>query len=153
MRFGNTDDIYITVDTAIEGKVSHLGIDGFICCIIDQNSDLGFFCQLAGQVYTPSGVATVVDSQAFTADEHFSGGVGTANLQIVALSCRQICLADGLYIHTIATEIVVASVLAIDSIPAMRQVHNIPSFVNSCGNFIGLLCKCPLLIDIYNLSH
>ena len=95
----------------------------------------------------------MVDSQALTADEHFGGGVGAADLQEVALSCRQVCLADGLDIHAVATEVVIVAVLAVDCVPGMGQVHRLPLLVDDCGNCGDLLGKCPIAVDIYDLSH
>jgi hypothetical protein len=82
-----------------------------------------------------------------------SRGVGALDLDIVAVSHRQVFLADLLSVDGSAAVVVIATVLAVQCVPGVRQIDKIPLIVDSGGDFGGLLSKCPFAVDIKNCSQ
>ena len=149
----NGDDVDVTVQTAVEGEVCHLGIDAVVGSIVNGDDQQIFISQSFGQVHAPGGVTAIVVSQVLTVQIHISGGVGTIDFQVVALCRRQVCLGDGLCVVSGAAPVVVAAVLTVYSIPAVGDVDCFPvgtQRFGDCGCFLG---EEPALVDAYDISH
>ena len=153
VRIGNADDVYIPVQTAIEGKVCHLGIHRVIGCIVHSDDDHRLHTDLLGDVTTPGGVATVMMGVLLAIDVQISRGIGAVDLNVVALCLRQVFLVQFLGINGRTAVVVIAAVLSIQSVPGMGQADKIPLGVNGSGDFCGLLGECPFAIDTGNRSQ
>ena len=150
---GNTDDVDITVQTAIEGKVSDLRIDLLIGSIVYCQSDHGLQADLGSDIAAPCGVATVVMGKLLAVNVQIGRRVGTTDLDVIALGFGQLLPIQLLGINGSAAVVIVAAVLAIQSIPGMRQVHKIPLRINGSRDLGGLLGECPLAVDIGDMTH
>ena len=60
MCFFNADNIYITVNTTVKGKVGYLWIYFFIGCIINQNADDILTTHISCNIYTPARISAIV---------------------------------------------------------------------------------------------
>lgn len=60
MAFGNADEVYVTIKTAKESEVCHLGINPFVCGVVNVDFDFGFFGKFIGDVNSPGGITAVV---------------------------------------------------------------------------------------------
>ena len=90
--FGNANQIHITVQTTIEGAVSHLGIDIVVGCIVHQNGQQIFLLQVFGQIHTPGRETAIVTLHVLSVQINVSRGCGAGDFQIIPVSLGQIGL-------------------------------------------------------------
>ena len=146
MAFGHTDQIYVPVQAAIEGKVCHLRINAVIGRIVHQNGQHVFITQILSQIHSPGGETAVMMGKVFAVQIYIGRGCGAANLQIILAGFRQVCLCDGFCVAAGTAEIVVSAVLAVSCIPGMRQSNGIPAGGQRGGDFRTILPEEPAVI-------
>ena len=141
----DTDQIDIAVQTAVEGKVSHLGIYDLVGGIIHQNSDLGGIGDVFGDVHPPGRITAMMLCQLLSAHIYLGRGVGAPDLQIVEICFRQFGLLQGLDIQAGTAEIVIAAVKAVLGVPGVGQIDFYALTASDVG---GVLSKQPVFIQI-----
>ena len=153
MGIGHTDDVHIPVQTAVEGKVRHLGIDPVVGGVVHGDDQHGVKADFLGNVAAPGGVAAVVMGKLLAVYIQVCGGVGALDLNVVPVSLGQVFLGKYPGVGCGAAEVVIATVLSVNGIPAVGQVDEIPLTVNHRGNFHSLLGESPFAVDVGNGSH
>ena len=86
MSLVDTNEVYVTVKTAVEGEVRHLGVNGLIGSVINNNCDLGRIGDLLGDVYSPGRITAVVVRELLAANVNVSGGICAAEFEIIKVS-------------------------------------------------------------------
>ena len=122
--FVYANEVYVSVKTAVEGKVSHLRINGLVGGVVNNNSNVGLIGKLVGKIDSPGGITAVVVSNLLACYVYVCGGVGAADLEVVSVSLGEICLLECLYIEAGAAEIVVSAVLTVGSVPCVRKADD-----------------------------
>ena len=150
MRVVYANKIYISVNTAVEGEVSHLGINGLVDGIFNENCDLAAVLQLFCNVYSPCRVAAVVVSELFAVYEKISGGIGSSELDVVKVSGGKGSDVESLCVKTRAAEIIVSAVVAVLGIPCVRKVYCNAILASNVGRVFN---EEPSAVKIYNVSH
>ena len=64
----NRDDVHVPVETAVEGEVSHLGVDGFIRAVVHLDDEV-LILHVLGKKDTEGGVASVVMGEMISVEE------------------------------------------------------------------------------------
>ena len=153
VAFGYAQDVHITVNAAVEGEVCHLGIHPVVGGVVHQDHQHIFPLHRVGHVHTPGGVAAVVMGQVLAVEVSIGRGVGTVDLQVVAVGGGQIQLVEALGIHRRAAVVIVAAVLAVNGVPAVGQVHPVPFGADLGGDGVHALGKGPFVVKIDNIAH
>jgi hypothetical protein len=153
MALANTDDADITVQAAIEGEVSHLGIDSFIGSVVYSDNQQVAVAQSVGHIHTPGGITAVMMSQVLSIQINIGRGVGTLQFQIVASSLGQSGFLKALGIVASSAMVIIAAILAVNGVPAVRQIDLLPVRRETGRNLGCLLGECPLGIEIVYGSH
>ena len=148
MALACANEIYISVQTAIEGKVCHLGINSVVCGVVHNDNEQVFILKTACQVNAPGGITAVVMLKALAVEINICAGVSTTQLKIINLSIGQLSLGKSLCIVALAAIIVVVTVLSVNSVPAVGQIKNIPICGQACGNSFCALYKGPFCIKV-----
>ena len=84
---------------------------------------------------------------------NIGGRVGTLQFKIITICCGQLGLGEALGIVAGAAEIIVAAVLTVNSVPAVRKIYFFPICGHSCGKLSSLLGKCPFGIKGHDSSQ
>ena len=153
MRLIDADNVHIPIQTAVESKVSHLGIDTVICAVVNGNDQQFVVLQLLADVHTPGGVAAVMMGQQVTICVDISGGIGATDLKVIQVCSGESFLVQLLGVIGGSTVVVVAAVLAVDGVIAMGQVDLFPVNGKFCGQGSGFFGKSPVCVEIVNSSH
>ena len=95
----------------------------------------------------------MVLGQLLTVPVNLGRGTGTVDLQEEFGSIGQVCLVNGLGIVSGAAIIVGIAVLAVDGIPGVGQVDEIPAVRNFGRNSSGFLGESPFPVQTDNLAH
>ena len=129
--------VYISVDTAVEGEVSHLRIAEFVSGVVGSyNKKVFVLYVVTVNFYTEGGIAAVVSDKLFTVEEYLSGGVYCLKLNICYLVDGKLFLFESLYKITLCTQVVVTAVLAVLFVPGIGKVECAP-IGRVCGrNFL-----------------
>ena len=142
------DQIYITIQTAIEGKVRHLGIYGVVGRIVHCDHNQVLDLQRLGHIDTPGRITAVVMSQMLSVHINIRRRICSPKFQIILLSLRQIHLIDLLGIIAGSAIIIAVSILAVDGIPGVGKIHKIPLVGQRCRYLIHHLGERPFCIQI-----
>ena len=145
------NQVNITVKSAVESEVCHLWVNNFVRGVVHYNCNFATFAKGIGQVNTPCGVTTVVMRFVFAIEVHVRRGVCATDFQIVAVCCGQIGLCNGLFVQATATEVVVATVVTVNSIPRVWKCYHLHVFVTLC--ICAILEKLPIVVERDDLSH
>ena len=145
-------DVYVSVKTAVEGKVCHLGIYSVVGSIINCDNKKGFILKRICNINSPCRVTAIVVSKLLTVKIYVRRGVCAIDFKVVAVCNGQICLLYCLNIVTCATVVVVTAVLTVKGIPGVRQANAFKIACYLCGQG-GIFSKCPALIKIQNCTH
>jgi hypothetical protein len=145
------NEIYITVQTAVEGEVCHLGIYLLVGCVVNYDSNLALVTKAVGEVDSPGGVTAVVMSLVLTVYIYVGRGVSAAYLEVVLISCGELILYELLGVKAGASEIVVAAILTICRIPGVREINDCYAVVVRRG--ITVLGELPALVERNEMSH
>ena len=144
------DEVYVTVKTAVEGEVCHLGVDGFVGSVVYYDSDLGIIGDLIGEVNAPGGVTAIVVSELLAANVNVSRGVSATDLEVVYLSLGEGGLIKSLYVEAGATEVIVAAVLTVGCIPGVGEVN----YLSLSYRYVsGILGEEPIFVKVNNISQ
>ena len=151
MRFLYTNDVYVTVNTAVEGEIRHLRINFLVGSVIYQDTKRILRAEITRDIHTPSGISTVVMRKTLAVHIHVGRGIRTVYLKIVFFCFREQVGAEHLSVKASATEIVVSAVLTVGRIPSMR---NRDGFSYLCGAYLGYSFeKLPIIVKFQYLSH
>ena len=150
VRLVNSNEVYVTVDTTVEGEVCHLGVNGFVYGVFNNNSDFGLVCYLFGDVYSPGGVTAIMVREFFAANVNVGRGVSAAQLKVVEVCCRQISLVQSFAVNAIATEVIIAAIHTVSGIPRVGKIY---FFTLANSNISAVFYKQPILIQVDNVSH
>ena len=145
-----SNEVYVTVDTAVKGEVCHLGVNGLVDGVFNNDCDLGLVSDLFCDVNSPGGVTAIVVSELFAANVNVGRGIGAAQLKVVEVCSRQVSLVQGLAVNAVATEVVVAAIHTVNGIPGVGQVY---AFALENGNIGAIFNKQPILVQVDNVSH
>ena len=148
MRAADANEIHVTVKTAVESEIGHLGIDGVVCRVIHDHTDHRLVGKLFGDVDTPGGIAAIVMRNVCSVQINVGGGVGAAKLKIILLCGGQLGFFQGFGIQAGAAKIIVAAILTVKRVPGVRQVDDLPIAADGGGRLGHALDKCPFFIEI-----
>ena len=148
VALGNADKVHIAVHSAVEGKVSHLGINFIIGGVVNGDNKKVLLCHSPGEVNSPCGVSAVVMSKRFAVEINISRGIGAAKLKIIALRYGKLAFGEALYVPACTSPIIVVAVLTVDGIPAMGNIDEIPIKRERGGKLGAALCKRPFSVEI-----
>ena len=149
MRLVYTDKVDVTVDTAVECKVSHLRIYSLVDGVFNYNCDLGVLCESLSDVYSPGGVTAVVMSELVAVNVEVCGCVCSAELDVVKVCFGKLCALECLSVKAIAAEVVVAAVLTVDCVPGVGKVYLLAILA---GYVSTILYKQPVLVYVEYFS-
>ena len=82
-----------------------------------------------------------------TVNVYVCGGVCARDIKVVAVALGKLTLLNSLYVNAGAAEIIVSAVLAVDSVPGVRNVNALP-IGWECSRDIGGLVKEPTLVNV-----
>ena len=117
----NLDEVHITIKTAVESKVSILGIHVALCIGDHHGQHIAFGQKGIGQFVTERGEAALMGSQFSAVAVNGSHMVGALELDVLLLALGGIGQVD--LVGADAAPVVTAAVLAIESIPGVGQRH------------------------------
>ena len=146
------DDIYVSVKTAIEGEVRHLGINSLVRRVINRDSKERLVCEAIGEIDSPCGITAVVVSELLAVEIYVSRGVCTSDLEVILRSYGKLCTNYLLRVDPCTAEVIVSAVLSVGRIPGVGEINYLPLGGERRGELCGL-CEGPFLIEIYYISH
>jgi hypothetical protein len=149
----NYDKLNVSVKTAVEGEVCHLGVNCVVRSVVNRDSKNVFILDVAGEVNSPSRVTTVVMSEVSTVKVNVCGRVSAVYLKVELCACRELGLEETLGIVAGSSVVIVTAVLTVGSIPAVGKVYLLAiggKLRKICGN---VLCEDPIWIHAANGSH
>ena len=126
MGGGHAEDVHIPVEAAVEGEVGRLGINTVVGGVVHRDDQQVFVLQGAGELHPPGGVAAVVVGQLFTVQVDIRRGVGAVDLQEIGLRFGQVGALQRPHIDSGAAPVVVSAVLAVNVVPAVGQIDQVP---------------------------
>ena len=138
--------VNITVDAAVEGEVSLLGIDPVVDGVINFHQQIVFSGQHIGNIGTEGGVAAVVGGDFLAVQNHLSRCIDATELQVnhfVFLIERG--GVEGLAVSAGTAPVVVAAVLAVQVVPGVGYIHG--------GNRTVVISKGPGIVEQGIISH
>ena len=96
MRLVDTNDVHVTVKTAVEGEVRHLRIYAIRRRVVNHDCDLGLVRELLGKVYAPGRITAVMVRQLLAANVYVGRGIRTADLKVIEVSLGEVGLLEAL---------------------------------------------------------
>ena len=85
MSFRNGNNLHVAIQTAVESEIRHLGINGLVRRVINDNHHLVFLLHFVRKVYPPRRISAVVVSKLFTVQTNVRRRVRAVYFQIVFL--------------------------------------------------------------------
>ena len=151
----DADDIHISVNTAVEGKVSNLRINGVVRAVIHGHSDQGLFAllDLTGDITAPGRITAVMMHFLLAVHIQISGGICATQFDVILICFRQVRCQNLLDVVGSAAEVISAAVLTVNGIPAMGQVYSFPVSRQRSGYGCSFFGKSPVLINIQYSSQ
>ena len=145
VRLVHCDKVYVSVKTAVEGKVCHLRINLLVGRVVNDNRDLGSVGDLLGDIYSPSRVTAVVMSELFAVNVNVSRRICAAEFEIVKVALGESGLLKSLFIKARAAEVIVAAVIAVLVVPGVGKGNR-----STLGELYvgGILDEKPVFIKI-----
>ena len=153
VRTGHTDQVDIPVQSSVEGKVRHLGINLVIGAVVHQNSQQIFLLQRIGKIHAPGGKPTIMMTQVLTVQKNIRRGICTVDLQIVPFRLGKLPLAQRFDVAAGTPIIVTTAVLSVNAIPGVGKIDEIPQFRHFRRRLGHAFCKGPLPIEIVYRTH
>ena len=138
--------LYGSVDAAIECEVCLLRIDTAVHGVIHFHAQLVLFCEELRDVRSEGGIAPVMLHDGCAVHEDFGGGICSVQLEIDLLCLRiEVRSLKGCLIVAGSAEIIVSSVLTVQGVPGVRQIH--------LNRVFPRLCEHPVFVQNDFFSH
>ena len=115
--------IYITIDAAIEGKVGLLRVYSVIYGVVYIHQKVVLVLQMLRDLSTEGRISAVMGGNGHAVENHLGRGVDTSEFQIDLFLSAELRLCKGLVILAGTTIIVITAVLAVQVIPGMGHIH------------------------------
>ena len=124
LRYDN--QLYVTVNAAVKGKIRFLGIDSIILPVIHKHLNPVFLPERFCHIHPESRIASFMPTQLCAVHGNLRYGVSAFKLQIHPVILRTFNLGKRLSIQADAAVIIISPILAVHSIPAMGQIDPFP---------------------------
>ena len=147
------DEVYIPVQTAVEGEICFLGIDGVVVAVIHRNDQQVFFFQMRRQIHAEGGIPALVFCQRFAVEHDHRGVSRAVHLQpdfVGAVMLRHLQAAG---VQAGAAVIVIAAVLPVHGVPGVGQVNGLALSARQNGGQIRFFVKLPAFVEVYDGAH
>ena len=156
--FADDQQADIAVDAAVEGEVRLLGIDAVVLAVVHRHGQLVLLRQQAGHLCAEGRVAAVMAHDLLTVQRDPCAGVDALKLQpdllrfsVISGGRKLRCIGAG------AAPIIIATVLTVDVVPGMGQIHR-SGFAVRPGELpvfhqLGRASHCALLCCILYYKH
>ncbi len=122
MIFVYDDQFYVTVNTAVEGKVRLLRIYSVIYGVIHFDNELVFLFQMIGNIKTEGGIAAVVIAEDLFVEDDVRGRVDACKVDIYAFVGAVFGLFEFLDVDAGTASVIVTAVLAVKIIPGVGDI-------------------------------
>jgi hypothetical protein len=146
------DKVYVTVKTAVEGKVRHLGINLFVRRVVNGYKEDVLIRKRVGKLYPEGGITAVVVSKLLAVKIYIGRGVCALDLKIIFVRHGKSRLGERSRVISHTAEVVVAAVLTVDRVPGVRK-RDMLALGQLSEVFNLFLGEYPLAVYVYNVSH
>ncbi len=120
MLFAHGDNIDIAINSAVEGEIRLLRINGIVCRVVGSNNKRVFIKNII-KLNTECRISAIVCNQTFAVKNNLSSRIDALKLEIKLVARRQIGLCKRFFITALASVIIVAAVLTVNAVPCVRE--------------------------------
>ena len=120
MLFAHGDNIDIAINSAVEGEIRLLRINGIVCRVVGSDNKRVFIKNII-KLNTECRISAIVCNQTFAVKNNLSSRIDALKLEIELVARRQIGLCKRFFITALASVIIVAAVLTVYSVPSVGK--------------------------------